>query len=217
MIDLHTHTVFSDGELIPAELARRAKYMGYNGLAFTDHADHSNMGLILDSILGLVRKYSLHAGIELLAGVELTHIPPALIPESIIRARDLGAQIVVVHGETLVEPVEAGTNLAAIEAGVDVLAHPGLITEEESNLAAEKNVFLEITTRKGHCLTNGHVLNMVRKAGAELVINNDAHSPEDLLSVEMRRKVAMGAGMSKEEVKHCDENARALIRERIGP
>ncbi|MGZ3608297.1 MAG: histidinol phosphate phosphatase domain-containing protein, partial [Syntrophales bacterium] len=25
MIDLHTHSIFSDGELIPSELARRAK------------------------------------------------------------------------------------------------------------------------------------------------------------------------------------------------
>jgi len=47
MIDLHTHTTFSDGELIPAELARRAAKAGYRAMAMTDHADFSNLELIL--------------------------------------------------------------------------------------------------------------------------------------------------------------------------
>ena len=33
-------------------------------------------------------------------------------------SRELGAKIVVVHGETVAEPVEPGNNRAAIEAGV---------------------------------------------------------------------------------------------------
>jgi histidinol phosphatase-like PHP family hydrolase len=217
MIDLHTHTVYSDGELIPAELARRAQYMGYRALAFTDHVDHSNVGFILESLLKLVHEYSIHCGMELLAGVELTHVPPALIPECATEAKRHGAQLVIVHGETIVEPVQTGTNLAAIEAGVDILAHPGLITEEEACVAAEKGVLLEITTRKGHSLTNGHVLNMARRAGAGLVINNDAHMPEDLVSAEMRRKVALGAGMTEEEVSLCEANARRIIQDRINP
>ena len=43
MIDLHTHTFFSDGGLLPSELARRARIAGYQALAFTDHADVSNI------------------------------------------------------------------------------------------------------------------------------------------------------------------------------
>ena len=63
----------------------------------------------------------------------------------------------VVHGETLVEPVEEGTNHEAIMAGVDILAHPGLISEEDVRLAKERKVLLEISARKGHSLSNGHV------------------------------------------------------------
>ncbi|MFP4167634.1 MAG: histidinol phosphate phosphatase domain-containing protein [Desulfonatronovibrionaceae bacterium] len=215
MIDLHTHTVYSDGELIPSELARRAGHAGYRGLAFTDHVDHSNVGFILSSQLRLVHEYSIHGGIELLAGVELTHVPPPLIADCAAKAAEYGAQLVIVHGETVVEPVEAGTNLAAIEAGVDILAHPGLITEQEARLAADKGVFLEITTRKGHSLTNGHVLNLARRTGAGLVMNNDTHGPGDLLSGEMRRRVGLGAGMTEEELARCFENSRGLFRDKM--
>ncbi len=42
MIDLHTHSFFSDGELIPSELIRRAEAIGYKAIAITDHVDSSN-------------------------------------------------------------------------------------------------------------------------------------------------------------------------------
>ncbi|WP_045217000.1 histidinol phosphate phosphatase domain-containing protein [Desulfonatronovibrio magnus] len=211
MIDLHMHTVYSDGELIPAELARRAKAIGYKAIAFTDHADHSNVEHILSNLQKMVNDYSLYTEIEILAGVELTHVPPALIPQLMDTARNLGAQIVVVHGETIVEPVAAGTNHAAIMAGVDVLAHPGLLTPQDASLAADKGVYVEITTRKGHSLTNGHVLSMARKYGFKLVINNDAHAPGDLVSKEMRYKIALGAGMSEQEYLQAEQNSLDIL------
>ena len=211
MIDLHTHTVYSDGELIPAELARRARAAGYQTLAFTDHADHSNLEHILTCQLKMVHDYSLYTELELLAGVELTHVPPPIIGDLVRRARDLGAQIVIVHGETIVEPVAQGTNHAALVAGVDILAHPGLITPEDVQVAAEKGVYLEITTRGGHSLTNGHVLNLAGTYGANLVINNDAHAPRDLVGREMRKKIALGAGMDLEEYARAEQNSRDLV------
>ncbi len=212
MIDFHTHTVFSDGELIPAELARRARVAGYRAMAMTDHADASNIEIILENIHRFAKKHGHFFDIDIFSGVELTHVPPGLIGEMVVQARELGAQIVVVHGETIVEPVAEGTNLSAIEAKVDVLAHPGLITEVEVKLAAEYGVHLEVTTRKGHSLTNGHVVSLARKFGAKLVINNDAHAPGDLVSKEMRRKIALGAGMTPQEYEQAEENSRQLAQ-----
>lgn len=211
MIDLHTHTFFSDGCLLPSELARRARIAGYQALAFTDHADVSNLSTLLDSLRRVTDQGAAYHGIDLVLGVELTHVPPALIGQTVELARQSGAQIVLVHGETVVEPVDTGTNLAAIEAGVDILAHPGLITPEDTRLAAEKGVYLEITTRKGHGLTNGHVTAMARRFGAKLVVNNDAHAPGDLVSREMRRSVALGAGLSDTEYLQAEANSRVLL------
>lgn len=212
MIDLHTHTVFSDGELIPAELVRRARVAGYKGIGITDHADSSNIEFILNNILPFARNDGHFFDINVFCGVELTHVPPGLIADMTKRAREAGADHVVVHGETVVEPVAEGTNLAAIEAGVDILAHPGLISEVEVELAAKRGVCLEITTRKGHSITNGHVAALARKFGAKLVIDNDAHAPGDLVSLDMRRKVALGAGMSIEEYEQAEQNSRQLAQ-----
>jgi len=212
MIDLHTHTVFSDGELIPAELVRRAEVIGYKAICLTDHADESNMYFTLENVLRFVQTQGHFYDINVLAGVELTHIHPALIDVMVVNARKAGAQIVVMHGETPVEPVAPGTNLAAIEAGVDILAHPGLITDEEVKLATEKGVALEITTRGGHSYTNGHVVGMARKHGAKLVVNNDAHAPKDLIGKELRRTIALGAGLSIEEFRQTEANAWEIVQ-----
>ena len=212
MIDLHMHTTFSDGELIPAELIRRAQVAGYKAMAITDHADASNMAFILENVRHLTDGYAHYFDMEVLAGVELTHVPPALLADFVEMARNAGAQIVVCHGETVVEPVAQGTNLAAIEAGVDVLAHPGLITEVEAQLAAERGVALEITTRRGHSYANGHVATLARRFGAKLVIDNDAHAPQDLVGEELRRKVAYGAGLTVEEYRQAGANAWKIVQ-----
>jgi len=211
MIDLHTHTLHSDGSLLPAELARRAEMFGYRGLALTDHADASNLQWIIDRATRIVHEYGPYLGVELVVGVELTHIPPGLIGEEVQRARQFGAPIVVVHGETVSEPVAAGTNLSAIEAGADILAHPGLITDVEVELAVQKGVALEISTRAGHCLANGHVVTMARKHGARLVVNSDIHGPEDLLTRDMRRCAARGAGMTEDEFLQAETVARTIL------
>lgn len=198
MIDLHTHTVFSDGELIPAELVRRAETYGYRAIGITDHVDFSNIEHVISGVLR-IKVLEEVLEIRIIPGVELTHVPPEKMPRLADMARRLGAEIVVVHGETPVEPVRSGTNRAAIEMGVDILAHPGFITPEDVDLARENNVCLEITARSGHNITNGHVARLARAAGARLVVDTDAHSPEDLITRDRAIQIAVGAGLSQEE------------------
>lgn len=215
MIDLHTHSLFSDGELLPAELCRRLEVLGYSAVAITDHADASNLDLVVPRIAQAAREMNPHLGIALVPGVELTHVPPSLIAELAARARVLGALVVVVHGETIVEPVPPGTNRAAIMCpDIDILAHPGLITPEEAELAAQRGVLLEITSRAGHSLTNGHVANLAREAGAKLVLNSDCHAPKDLVMPAFADKVGRAAGLSLAEVDQARENARRLLSRR---
>jgi histidinol phosphatase-like PHP family hydrolase len=214
MIDLHTHTLFSDGELLPAELVRRAEHIGYEAVALTDHADTSNLDWIVGRIVGVCRDLNRFRAIKAIPGIELTHLPPELIPEMVREARRLGAEVVVVHGETVVEPVPPGTNRAAIAAGADILAHPGLIREEEVLQAKEKNVFLEITARRGHSLGNGHVARLAGKIGARLVLNTDTHTPDNLITREFALKVARGAGLEAEDLEKMLGNSREVLSRR---
>jgi histidinol phosphatase-like PHP family hydrolase len=208
---LHTHTLFSDGELLPAELVRRAEEIGYEAIALTDHADSSNLDWVVPRLVQVCRDLNRHRPIRAVPGIELTHLPPEMIATLVREARSLGAKIVVVHGETVVEPVLLGTNREAIEAAADILAHPGLITEEEVLRAKEKNVFLEITARKGHSLGNGHVARLAKKIGARLVLNTDTHTPDNLISSNFALKVVRGAGLEAEDLQRMIENSRELL------
>jgi histidinol phosphatase-like PHP family hydrolase len=214
LIDLHTHSLFSDGELVVSELVRRAEVTGYRFIAVTDHADRSNLDLIIPRLVRAVSEINRHNRVQALAGIELTHVPPATIGLLATEARRLGASIVVVHGETVVEPVMPGTNRAALEADIDILAHPGLITEEEAVLAACRGILLEISGRKGHSFTNGHVVRVAEKTGASLVLNSDAHAPGDLLSREMGRRIALGAGVDEAGFERLIQTSQALVERR---
>jgi histidinol phosphatase-like PHP family hydrolase len=148
-------------------------------------------------------------------GVELTHVPPSLIGALVEKARVLGAKLVVIHGETIVEPVAPGTNMAGLDASADIIAHPGLITPEEVRIAAEKGIFLEISGRKGHCFGNGHVARLAKEAGARLVLDSDGHAPGDFMSEEFARKVVEGAGLATGSLQDLLSNSRLLL-DRIG-
>jgi len=211
VIDLHTHSIFSDGVLIPAELVRRCEALGLDAVAITDHADGSNIDWIIPRIVAVAEELNRVSRVRIVPGIELTHLPPTLIAPMAQRARALGARIVIVHGETIAEPVVPGTNHAAILADIDILAHPGLITEEDVEEARKRGVFLEISARKGHSLTNGHVARLARKFGAELVLNSDAHEPGDLITEKWAEKVALGAGLSQEDFLQMMRNSESLI------
>ncbi len=212
MIDLHTHCFFSDGELVPAEHLRRVEVLGYEAVAITDHADSSNLDFIVPRMVKAAADMNRFFSTILLPGIELTHVPPEQMFALTSIARELGAKVVVAHGETIVEPVKPGTNQAALEAGVDVLAHPGFLTREDAGLAAEKNIFIELSGRKGHSLTNGHVAKIAQEAGAKLAVNADAHGPGDFLTVEMAEKVALGAGLSAERYLQLRKDMKEFVQ-----
>jgi len=209
MIDLHSHTFLSDGALVPSELVRRAQVMGYEAIALTDHVDASNLEYIVLKLVEAASALKESLPIQVIPGVEITHVPPSQIGDMIDEARRLGARLVLVHGETIVEPVAEGTNRAAIKGGVDILAHPGLITRQDARLAAERGVVLELTSRRGHSITNGHVAQMAKRYKARMILNTDSHGPSDLINNDMARRVVLGAGLNGNDynkLKKCSED-----------
>jgi putative hydrolase len=211
MIDLHTHSLFSDGELAPAELTRRFEVAGYRALAITDHGDRSNIDLIIPRLVAFCEENNRRGGMQVIPGIELTHIPPESIPALVSSSRELGAKLVVIHGETIVEPVAPGTNRMAIESSVDILAHPGLITEDDVVLAKKHSVYLELTSRKGHSLTNGHVARLAKKTGALMVLNSDAHAPGDIWPAAHLQDLVVGAGLTGDDYHTMVKNAEQIV------
>lgn len=214
LYDFHTHTFHSDGILSPIELIRRAFVAGYTAIAVTDHVALGSLGRVIKEIsddCALARTYW---NILAIPGVELTHLPPQAISEVAAKAKEMGAWLVVVHGETSVEPVEKGTNLAAVQSPyIDILAHPGLITLEEASLAAQNDIFIELTTRRGHSTANSHVALVSQKAEAKLLVNSDAHDENDLLTPALVKAVLDEANFSDQQHQEISEhNPLLLIR-----
>jgi len=216
LYDFHTHTFYSDGVLSPIELIRRAIVQGYSAIAITDHVAVGSLARVIKEIsddCALARAYW---NILAIPGVEITHVPPQAISEIAKRAKELGACIVVVHGETSAEPVEKGTNLAAVQSAyVDILAHPGLLTDEEASLAARNDIFLELTSRKGHSATNPHVAAVSHKTKAKLLISSDAHDERDLLTPDSVEIVLAKSKLDPQQRKRIIEGNPQILIERV--
>ncbi|MBN1810029.1 MAG: histidinol phosphate phosphatase domain-containing protein [Planctomycetes bacterium] len=213
MLDFHVHSFASDGALGPAEIFRRARVAGIDVVGISDHADFSNaVRLVQENLQAASRERRLHGGVIAFAGIELTHVRPAHIPHLAQTARHAGAEYVIVHGETVVEPVEPGTNRSAIEAHCDILAHPGLISAEDAALAAQNGVLLEISSKDGHSLSNGHVASVARETGASLVFGSDTHLPGHLKDRDAAARVLQAAGLDAAEVEKAFSNALDLFR-----
>ena len=110
MIDLHTHSILSDGELLPSELARRAHVKGYRIIGISDHADSSNMEFVISAMLKLREEMEYYCEHHDPARGSSSPMCPERPHRGTDRPRrgDSGHFYVVVHGETLVEPVEEG-------------------------------------------------------------------------------------------------------------
>lgn len=214
-IDLHTHTFLSDGELLPAELVSRAEELGYEAIGITDHVGPSNIDWVIEQTVEGAEALTENTEVKVVPGVELTHVPISILPDLAERAKERGAKIVVVHGETPVEPVPLGTNLAALKCeDVDILSHPGMLSQEEVEVAEETGTYLELTSRDGHNLTNGRVAKMSMGVGAKLLVNSDAHSPEDLITQEEAEVVALAAGLGEDKLEDVlEENPRSILGE----
>jgi len=210
MIDLHTHSLFSDGVLLPAELARRAEHKGYRFIAITDHADQSNIEFVVPRMAEFADSVNRFMNIKVIPGIEITHVPPLTIAELANRARSLGAKIIVVHGETIVEPVPPETDHHAILSNIDILAHPGFITPEDMDFATKKGISIEISARKGHSLTNGYIARLATEFGTRLVLDTDSHEPSDLITIEQASAVAKGAGLNPDQIKKMFANSERL-------
>jgi putative hydrolase len=214
--DFHSHTFLTDGATSATEMWRQAEHLDHRALAVTDHIGLEDPRPLLQRLREEARGWE---GTPLIAliGVEVTHVRPSKIEQAVRAARSAGAEIVIVHGETLAEEVAPGTNRAALELPeVDVLAHPGLLTVEEAELARAHGTILELSGRRGHSLANGRVARVALEVGASLCVDSDAHDPSQLLAARAARRIAEGAGLQEDHLQSVLEEAPRKLLRRVG-
>ena len=211
--DFHAHTYLTDGDQSATSMWWEAHRLRHRAQALTDHVGLEDPAPLLRRLRQEARAFE-GTPLITLVGVEITEVPPRRIASAVRAARRAGAEIVVVHGETLAERVPPGTNRAALEINdVDVLAHPGVLRPEEAELARQHDVALELSPRRGHSLGNGRVALEALKARAPLVVDSDAHRQEDLFSFETAELVARGAGLPDSELSRVlQETPRRIVR-----
>jgi len=216
MYNLHTHSLLSDGCLLPSEIAVRYAAAGYKIIAITDHVDYSNINQVVPAILKFTRNWPQESNIRVLPGVELTHLPLGQFNSLVKYCRKEGIKVIVGHGETTAEPVFQGTNRAALEADIDILAHPGFISDEDVKLAKSRGIFLEITSRNGHNAANSFVAKKTLKFGAKFILSHDSHKPEDIISPAQLKKVGLKSGLTAVQIagsyKEVDKFLKKIFR-----
>jgi len=201
VFDFHTHTTISDGHAAPLEMARRCQQNGYAAYVCSDHVDETTVDRRVPEIVAACERVGRELELPTVPAVEVTRVAPERLFRVAARARSLGARLVVVHGETLGDFPQPGLNLAAARCtDVDILGHPGLISEEAAEMARKNGIHLEISAAGLHGLTNGHVARVALQLGVPLVLDSDAHRPEALLTEERARQVLHGSGIDLETV-----------------
>ncbi len=214
--DFHAHSFLTDGSTSATEMWYEAEVLEHRALALTDHLSFEDPRPLLERLRGEAAAWE-GSKFRPVVGVELTKVPPARIADAARAARRAGAEIVIVHGETIAEHVPPGTNHAAIDSGlVDVLAHPGVLAPEDAELARAHSVVLEISARRGHSLTNGRVARLALEVGAELVVDSDAHSAHELVPLDQARRIALGAGVPEERLEEVLVETPSRLLRRLG-
>ncbi|MCL6441059.1 MAG: DNA polymerase/3'-5' exonuclease PolX [Thermoleophilum sp.] len=195
--DLHCHTTASDGRADARTMALAARERGYEYLAITDHsASHGFGNAVSASELEqqIERVAALDAeleGITLLCGSEISLRPDGSLdyPDELVERLDW--VIASVHTSfALPEREMTARIVAAMENPlVDAIGHPtGRLIGRRDPYAVDVEALIEAAVKTGTMLEiNANPdrrdlsevwARLAAEAGAMLVINSDAHSPE---------------------------------------
>jgi len=217
--DLHVHTDWSDGADSIEEIADKARKMGYEYIAVTDHSRSLKIarGLSVEALKSqhdAVKR--LNAGLEgfrVLTGVEVDILADGSLdyPDNILR--DVDVVVASVHRgfkqdrDTMTERV-----LAAVKnENVDILGHPTcrLLSQREPleidfekiiRAAVEHGTALEINASPDRLDLNDKLARMAADYGAKIVINTDAHNSQRLEDIRYGISVARRAWLKKDDV-----------------
>jgi len=193
--DLQVHSEASDGRNSLAELAEKAKSLGYQYLGITDHSPSQRQanGLSPDRMqkhIAAIRKQSEKLkGIALLAGAEVDILKDGRLDYPADLLKKLALVLGSIHGNFNLPAAEQTQRVVkAIESGlIHVFSHPStrllgergpieLDWEPITKACLKYKVAVEINASPLRLDVNGERARALKEAGVKLVISTDAHS-----------------------------------------
>lgn len=198
--ELHSHTIWSDGQTSVLELAQGAKERGYKVLAITDHSPSIGLvnGLTAERLkeqrkeIDKARK-KLGDSLMILQGIEVEIRADATLdlPDDVLA--DLDIVVASLHISTRQPRAQVTARLLAAihNPHVDIIGHPSnrmLPDREGADLdwdavlkaAAETGTALEINANPRRLDLDDVQARRAIEMGITLAINTDAHHPEHL-------------------------------------
>ncbi|MDK2870614.1 MAG: putative hydrolase [Pyrococcus sp.] len=210
MMDLHTHTIYSDGIGSVIDNVNMAEIRGLRLLGISDHIHFFTPSKFLKYV-NEVRSIGREAEIPVLVGIEanITENGPDVTEDF---AKHLDYVIASVHdwfGEGEVYRYIERIKLALMDENVTIIGHFGNVfpwigypTEEQIkevlDVAEEYGKAFEISSR--YRVPDLEFVKMCIKRGIKLVFASDAHRPEDVGRVDWSIKVFEKAGGKKEDL-----------------
>jgi len=198
--DLHTHTQWSDGKATIEEMAVRARNLGYEYIAISDHSPSQSIanGLSIERLRKKQKELESVAkkfrDIKVLMGTEVDIKSDGTLdyPDNVLK--ELDVVIAAVHSGFKMDR-ETMTNRiirAVKNPYVHAIAHPtGRLIGERDPYAVDMDLVIEAALEYGKALeVNGSYWRLdlndinARKAvdaGVKVIISTDAHSTDQLL------------------------------------
>ncbi|HEV2875347.1 MAG TPA: DNA polymerase/3'-5' exonuclease PolX [Thermoleophilaceae bacterium] len=195
--DLHMHTTLSDGHASIEEMAERARGLGYDYVAITEHSATHGFGNDVQP-RELLKQVEHIRGLELdgiavLPGTETNVMPDGTLDYADDVLEQLDWVIASLHTSfRIAEKEQTDRMLRAMEHPlVDAIGHPTgrLIERREAyaldldrviEKAVETGTFLEINSNPDRRDLNDVYAKAAAEAGVTLVIDSDAHWPRTL-------------------------------------
>jgi DNA polymerase (family 10) len=231
--DLHTHTVWSDGNASVAEMAAAARERGYQYYGVSDHSHSLRIANGLDAarLRQQAEEIAVVADIRVLRACEIeVHNDGHLdLDDSALAALDYA--IASVHsGQRGDRAVVTARTLAAIaNPYVDIIAHPtgrmplhrepmDLDFEAVFAEAARTETALEINADSHRLDLDAPLAKQAAAAGVVITINSDAHSTAGLGNMPFGVMTARRAWLTPEQILNCwpGEDILARRARRIG-
>lgn len=195
--DLHVHSNFSDGVSSIEAMAKKAKALGYEYIAITDHSKSLKIargldeGRLREQIEKIKEINARNEGIRILTGIEVDILTDGSLDFDDDILKELDVVIASVHSGFKQDQKTLTSRIvnACHNPYVNMIAHPtgrllgrrgpyDVDMDKVLEAAAKTGTVLEINASPDRLDLNDVYVKRAMEMGIKIAINTDAHSPE---------------------------------------